>query len=253
MIEVQDLTFSYSSGQDVFRHFNWKVEAAESWVILGPSGCGKSTLLYLIAGLRFPAAGVVSIDGEKIERPRPKSGLIIQDYGLMPWASVFENASLGLQIRRFYGPDGKHAPINEQTDPAQVELWLSRLGLNEQRDKYPAQLSGGQRQRTAIARTLAIQPDLLLMDEPFSSLDAPTRENLQQLVLDLWREQQLTLITVTHSIEEAAVLGQKILLLHEPPNMKVTIIDNPEMNQKHYRDSAAYQAVCQQLRGLMHL
>lgn len=253
MIKIQDLTFSYQSGLPVFRQFNWQVEKGESWVILGPSGCGKSTLLYLLAGLRFPNTGQVFIYENRIERPRPESGLIIQDYGLMPWATVFQNAALGLTIRDFYGPDGKHAPLGEVDDPSQVETWLERLGLLELKNKYPGQLSGGQRQRTAIARTLAIRPDLLLMDEPFSSLDAPTRESLQQLVLELWREHHLTMVTVTHSIEEAAILGQKILLLKEPPNTQAEIIHNPQMNQSHFRQTTAYQEMCQDLRERMSI
>ncbi|MAT41612.1 MAG: ABC transporter ATP-binding protein [Anaerolineaceae bacterium] len=251
MINVQNLTFSYQTGLPVFQQFNWLVEKGESWVLLGPSGCGKSTLLYLLAGLRFPNEGQVLINGNMIKRPRPETGLIIQDYGLMPWATVFQNAALGLTIRDFYGPDGKHAPLGAVDDLSQVEFWLERLGLLDVKHKYPDQLSGGQRQRTAIARTLAIHPDLFLMDEPFSSLDAPTRESLQQLVLELWREQNLTLVTVTHSIEEAAILGQKILLLKQPPNTEAQIIHNSQMNQPLFRQTAAYQEVCQDLRERM--
>jgi ABC-type nitrate/sulfonate/bicarbonate transport system ATPase subunit len=251
MIAVQDLYFEYVENQPVFDHFNWSVNRRESWAILGPSGCGKSTLLYLLAGLRLPGSGQVKIDEKSILRPRPQSGLIIQDFGLLPWATVKQNAALGLDIRHFYGPDGKHAPAGQNKMKVDVQSWLQRLGLMEQADKFPGQISGGQRQRTAIARTLALQPDLLLMDEPFSSLDAPTRESLQQLVLELWREHDLTMVVVTHSIEEAAILGQKILLLAQPPNRETRIIDNPQMEQPLFRGSAAYQLVCQNLRELM--
>ena len=233
------------------RNFIGRLTRGESWAILGPSGCGKSTLLYLLAGLRFPDAGSVLIDGVQLQRPRPQSGLIIQDYGLLPWATVKQNAALGLDIRRFYGPDGKHAPAAQKKMDVDVLPWLQRLGLVEQADKFPGQISGGQRQRTAIARTLALQPDLLLMDEPFSSLDAPTRESLQQLVLELWREHDLTMVVVTHSIEEAAILGQKILLLAQPPNRNAHIIDNIQMEQPFFRGSSAYQQVCQDLRERM--
>ncbi len=248
MIEVKNLTFLYSSDQPVFEGFNWSVERGESWAILGPSGCGKSTLLYLIAGLRNPQSGQVLIDGRELSQPRPKSGLIIQDFGLLPWATVKKNAELGFDIRRFYGPDGKHAPRDDQPMEGDVNQWLDRLGLSDQADKFPGQLSGGQRQRTAIARTLALNPDVLLMDEPFSSLDAPTRESLQELVLELWREKHLTMIVVTHSIEEAAILGQNILLLHQPPNSQSQIIRNPHRQQMNFRSSDAYQQICQQLR-----
>ena len=161
-----------------------------------------------------------------------------------------QNAELGLRVRSFYGPDGKHAP--EEFQP-QVDLdpWLERLGLAPFKDKYPGQISGGQRQRTAIARTLALQPDLLLMDEPFSSLDAPTRSGLQNLTLELWAEQSLTLVIVTHAIEEAAVLGQRILLLGAPPNRQPQVIENPAAAQPDFRDTPEYSALVQRLRRLL--
>ena len=127
-------------------------------------------------------AGQIEIEGERLIRPRPRTGLILQDYGLLPWATVRQNAELGLRVRGFYGPDGKHTPLDFRSGN-NVQHWLDRLGLKEVADKFPSQISGGQRQRTAIARTLAVSPDLLLMDEPFSSLDAITREDLQNLTL----------------------------------------------------------------------
>ncbi len=189
MIHMENLTFRYGGrGTPVFQDFNWQVEPGEAWSIIGASGGGKTTLLYLIAGLRHATHGSIRVGGTLIERPRPETGLILQDYGLMPWASVWDNVALGLRVRRFYGPDGKHAPRAEPLPSRKearqrVESWLRRLNIYEQRNKFPGAISGGQRQRTAIARTLALNPDLLLMDEPFSSLDAPTREDLQNLIL----------------------------------------------------------------------
>jgi ABC-type nitrate/sulfonate/bicarbonate transport system ATPase subunit len=250
MIHLESLTFAYGSGPPIFENFNWCAGKGEAWAVLGPSGGGKTTLLYLLAGLQFPRSGRVLVDGLPLDRPRPHTGLILQEYGLLPWATVRENALLGLRVRSFYGPDGKHAPRDFKPS-LEVEHWLERLGINELKDKYPGQISGGQRQRTAIARTLALNPDLLLMDEPFSSLDAPTRQGLQNLVLELWAEQQLSMIIVTHAIEEAAILGQKILLLGEPPNKNPLVIENPGAADKGFRDTRAYLGLCKELRGRM--
>ena len=236
MIKIISLRFAYNNDQSpVFHDFNWHVERGEAWAVLGPSGCGKSTLLYLLAGLRLPGSGQILVDGDLLTRPRPQTGLILQDFGLLPWATVQQNAELGFQVRTFYGPDGKHAPASLKANLS-VNPWLERLGLAGERQKFPGQLSGGQRQRVAIARTLALNPDLLLMDEPFSSLDAPTREGLQELTLVLRKENNLTLVMVTHSIEEAAILGQKILLLGQPPNRQPEIIDNPGSGQSDFRE-----------------
>ncbi|MHB8134893.1 MAG: ABC transporter ATP-binding protein [Anaerolineaceae bacterium] len=251
MIEVQNIKFEYPNMPPVFDQFNWSVDRGDAWSIIGPSGCGKSTLLYLLSGLRLPSSGRIAIDGIQVTHPRPQNGLIIQDYGLLPWATVRKNVALGLDIRQFYGPDGIHAPIENDQKKMSIDPWLDRLGLADQANKFPSQLSGGQRQRTAIARTLVLNPDLLMMDEPFSSLDAPTREGLQQLVLELWREQNLTLLTVTHSIEEAAILGERILLLEVPPNRDAQVIENPDMSRPGYRQSDAYLQICQQLRERM--
>ncbi|MFZ5809858.1 MAG: ABC transporter ATP-binding protein [Chloroflexota bacterium] len=247
MIEISSITFAYTSGQSLFEDFSWNVERGEAWAVLGPSGCGKSTLLYLLAGLLFPNQGEIRIDGELIRRPRPKTGLILQDYGLLPWATVRQNAELGARIRSFYGPDGTHSP-KESLSEIDVTPWLERLGLAEIAEQYPGRISGGQRQRTAIARTLALNPDLLLMDEPFSSLDAPTREGLQNLTLELCREQALTLVVVTHSIEESAILGEKILLLGRPPHREAMIVMNPSAADMNYRKSQAYHQMCDHLR-----
>jgi NitT/TauT family transport system ATP-binding protein len=252
MIRLEELTYTFPNQLSIFEGFNWRAGRGEAWAVLGPSGCGKTTLLYLLAGLRFPTSGRVLIDGQSLDRPRPHTGLILQDYGLLPWATVRQNAELGLRVRAFYGPDGKHAPQDFQPR-VDLDPWLERLGLAGLQKQYPGQISGGQRQRTAIARTLALQPDLLLMDEPFSSLDAPTRQSLQNLMLELWAEQELTLVIVTHAIEEAAILGQKILLLSHPPNTQAVIIDNPGAAQPGFHDTPEYNALCRDLRRRMEI
>lgn len=246
MIDVRSLTFSYPNGPAVFTDFNWSVKAGETWAVLGGSGCGKSTLLSLLAGLRHPTSGEVWVDGQRIVRPRPRTGLVLQDFGLLPWATCEQNVGLGMRIRGHYGPDGKHAPAGHPAGDARAigEHWLKRLGLERVRRHFPSQLSGGQRQRTAIARTLALEPDLLLMDEPFASLDAPTREGLQDLTLELCTEQRLTLVLVTHSIEEAAFLGRKILLLGQ----RAAVLDNAASGAAAFRRSPEYLDTCQRLR-----
>lgn len=255
MIDVEAITFRYSNQETaIFQEFSWQIAERTTNAILGPSGCGKSSLLYLLAGLRSPEDGVIRIQGDPITRPRPASGLILQEYGLLPWATVRENVALGLKIRGFYGPDGTHAPVLTLPEGAwdeNIYQWLERLGLVELANKYPSQLSGGQRQRTAIARTMVLQPDVLLMDEPFSSLDAPTRERLQEDIVQLCIDEGITLVLVTHSIEEAAFVGSSILLLTQPPNQKAEIIANTSAGTEGYRESDEYHELCRQLREMM--
>ena len=247
MIQLNSLTFAYPHSSLLFDNFNWHVQRGETWAILGTSGCGKTTLLYLLAGLQHPISGQILIDGNALTRPRPRTGLILQDYGLLPWATVRENAELGLKVRNFYGADGVHTPQDYRPE-RDVTPWLERLGIAAFADKYPSQISGGQRQRAAIARTLAMQPDLLLMDEPFASLDAVIREDLQRLTLELCVEQGITLVIVTHNIEEAAAMGGKILLLGKPPNQQAHAFNNPTAGQSGHRESKEYHALCQTLR-----
>lgn len=254
MIETLNLTFGYGKTAAIFDSFSWKVRRGEAWSVIGSSGCGKTTLLYLLAGLYKPRRGTITVDGQQITRPRPKTGLVLQDHGLLPWATVWENAYLGLKIRGFYGPDGRHAPENEPVDtPAahnQVSLWLDRLKIDHIKDKYPAQISGGQRQRTAICRTLALEPDLLLLDEPFSALDAPTREDLEKLIVDLNSESGLTTLIVTHNIEEAVIMGRQILVLKTGVNKEPAVFENAYFAGAD-QDQVEFRSQCTQLRQLL--
>jgi ABC-type nitrate/sulfonate/bicarbonate transport system ATPase subunit len=254
MIEFEQLTFAYANQPPLFEGFSWRAASGEAWAVIGPSGCGKSTLLYLIAGLRQPDSGRLLVGGYPVPRPRASTGLILQDYGLLPWATVWDNVALVMRIGRFYrdksGPEEgpRPYPLPDIT-PEQVDGWLARLGIAEQRAKYPGQISGGQRQRTAIARSLLQQPNLLLMDEPFSSLDALTREDLQQLTLELRQETGLTAVVVTHNIEEAVFLGQRILVLGRAPNTEARVIENPGAGTSGYRGRPAYWEKCAELRS----
>jgi len=246
MIHIDSLSFGYPPFSPLFDGFDLSIAGGETWAILGPSGCGKTSLLYLLAGLKHATSGKILIDDQPLLRPRPHTGLILQDYGLLPWSSVRENIELGLRVRNFYGPDGRHAPEN-YSPKHNANYWLERLGLSGIADKFPGQISGGQRQRTAIARTLVLEPDLLLMDEPFSALDAVTREDLQALTLALSAEQNLTLVIVTHAIEEAASLGRKILLLDGGTNRTARIFQNPQAGSEGHRNSTACQELCRSL------
>src|SRR5512143_3996273 len=250
MIEFHDVTFAYANAQPVFDRFNWSIGRGEAWAVIGGSGNGKTTLLMMLAGLRVPTSGEIVVEAQVIDRPRPRTGLVLQEYGLLPWATIKQNVSLGLKVRNFYGPDGRHAPVEHIVGPIEplVERWLRRLGIEAMRDRFPAQCSGGQRQRAAIARTLVLDPDLLLMDEPFAALDAATREDLQNLTSDLQREQNLTLVVVTHNIEDAVFIGQKILVLGQPPHTAPAIVENPLAGQRDYRSQLAFIEMCSRVR-----
>ena len=256
MIYVNRITFAYPDQPAIFRDFTWESEASAAWAVIGPSGCGKSTLLYLIAGLRQPASGQILVDGQPVPRPRASTGLVLQDYGLLPWATVWDNVALVMRMGRFYrdkrteGDAPRPYPRSDITS-AQIEHWLNRLGIADLKDKYPNQISGGQRQRTAIARSLLQQPNLLLMDEPFSSLDALTREDLQRLTVELRQETDVTTVIVTHNIEEAVYLGQRILVLGRAPNTGARVIENPGAGSPGFRSQPAYAQMCSELRDAL--
>lgn len=238
MITIDSVHLSFSKGdtsRKVLDNISFRVEQQTSCAIIGPSGCGKTSLLFLLAGLLKPDSGSVLI------RENQRCGTILQNYGLFPWKTVAQNIGLGLQLQK-----EKKDIIARRT----FEL-LEDMGLQGYAGHYPAELSGGMQQRVALARALAISPQILLMDEPLSSLDALTRERLQNLIAEIWRFQEITKVLVTHSIEEAVFLGQKILVLSQRPARLLYSVDNPEAGTVEYRQSEKFFQRCNELRQVI--
>lgn len=243
-IDAQNIALTYSSvGEDIhaLKGVSFRIEEGEPIAIIGPSGCGKSTILKLIAGLIKPSSGTMKINDQLVEKPRKETALILQDYGLLPWKTVMGNAALGLKI------------AGEKRDVARVKAHeaLDIVGLSDMEKSYPAQLSGGMKQRLALARSLSLNCDILLMDEPLSALDALTREELQNVLLGLWKKRTYTQVLVTHSIEEAAFLGRRIILMGGKTGSIKEIIDNPHMGLETYRTTQEYFDMCTRLRTLL--
>lgn len=243
ILEIKNCSAGYGT-ETVFRNLSLTFSPGETVTLLGPSGCGKSTLLMTASGLRPPTAGGVFLDGKPLESADSRVGLILQNYGLFPWMTVLQNISLGLRIQG--GLKG-----NEAASSAESVLTAVRdLGLTGHEHKYPSELSGGQRQRVAIGRTLVMKPEVLLMDEPFSALDAITRERLQELLLELLGGRKMISILVTHSVEEAVFLGRRVLLMGstEQPAI-VREFSSPSAGTPEYRDTPEYFNLCREVRN----
>ena len=244
MLHLNSVSVTYQTeagDHNALSEVDLSLATGSSCVIIGPTGCGKSTLLYLLAGLVQPTSGQVIVDGEPLDSTRLSTSLILQQHGLFPWKNAFENACLGLTIRG----------VKKAQRSVTIKSLMEDVGIWDIRDSFPGQLSGGQRQRVAIARSLATEPDLLLMDEPFSALDSMTRESLQNLILGLWTRKKFTFVLVTHSIEEAVFLGNKIAVLSPRPGKLITILDNPNMGDKSYRLTEAYHLKCSEVRQIV--
>jgi len=243
-LEIKGLSVAYQ-GKPVLDHVNLQISAGSIYTVIGPSGCGKSTLLRSIAGLVSGYQGTIEFAGRPVHgpdpglrsnpgptpQPRPGSGpgsgsgqgvrigLVPQNYGLLPWKTVEANIRVALQIAR---PE-----MGRTEQSAAINRWLVAMGIGELAPRYPLSLSGGQQQRVAIARAFALLPQLLLLDEPFSALDALTREKLQRLFLENWQAAPATALFVTHDVEEAVLLGEKILLMPSGKGGELMLFDNP--------------------------
>lgn len=209
-IEIERVSKSFVVGGqplEVLAPIDLSIARGEFVCLIGPSGCGKSTLLRALAGFEAPSGGTIRVSGQQIHRAGPDRGMVFQDYALFPWLTVAQNIAFGLKQRKL--------PQDEVA--AKVENFVKLVGLAKFANAYPHQLSGGMKQRVAIARVLANGAEILLMDEPFGALDAMTRETLQDQLLHLWQRDNLTTLFVTHSVEEAVVLADRVLVMQPGP------------------------------------
>jgi|Deesub1362B_J571_1020462.scaffolds.fasta_scaffold00118_61 NitT/TauT family transport system ATP-binding protein len=243
MIVARNISKTYPDGTNALRNINLKIGDGEICSIIGPSGCGKSTLLLIFSGLLKPSGGEVLINNRRVESPRRDVALILQDYGLFPWKNVRDNIAVGMRIQGF--------PKNEIEDT--VRTLIKKIGLEGFEKAYPKNLSGGMRQRVAFARALALKPSIMLMDEPFSSLDALSRENMQNFLIQIYNDVKSTIVLVTHSIEEAVLLGKKIVVLSERPGTVRKVVENKKAGRIEYRYEEDYFEMCREIREVMGL
>ncbi|MDK2890749.1 MAG: sulfonate transport system ATP-binding protein [Methanoculleus sp.] len=211
---------------------NLEISDEEFVCLVGPSGCGKTTLLRIIAGLETATTGGVTVDGRAVTGPDPKCGMVFQEYSLFPWRRVIDNVAFGLEMKG----------VAKEERRRTADYYLELVGLSQFRDAYPYELSGGMRQRVAIARALANDPDVLLMDEPFGALDAQTRNRMQKELLSLWEQTKKTIVFVTHSVDEAVYLSDRIVVLSPRPGSIREIIDIP-WSRPRDRTSAEFAEV----------
>jgi len=212
--------FTTEKGETIeaLHHISLTVNDGEFICILGPSGCGKTTILRIIAGLETATLGTISVDNSPVTKPSSKMAMIFQEYSLYPWRTVFDNVLLGLELK------GVPKPERE----AGAKQYLELVGLKGFEHSFPYELSGGMRQRVAVARALAINPSILLMDEPFGALDAQTRNRMQNEILQIWEKTKKTILFVTHSVDEAVFLADRIIVLTRRPGTIREIVIIPE-------------------------
>jgi NitT/TauT family transport system ATP-binding protein len=221
IVEVKEVGKTYAGSVEALTSVSLALPQGRISTFLGPSGCGKTTLLKIIAGLIPPSRGEIWVKGKKVDGPGPERAFVFQDFALLPWANVLRNVAFGLELRGL-AVDKRHEIARRH---------IAEVGLESFAASYPHQLSGGMRQRVGLARALAVDADIILMDEPFSSVDEQTRRKFQEELLDLLEHKQKTVIFVTHSIEEAAYLSDQIVLLSPRPGT-VTNIIHPNIDRK---------------------
>jgi ABC-type nitrate/sulfonate/bicarbonate transport system ATPase subunit len=247
-LQVRSLTKQFKAGKQalvVLENINLSVYPNEFVTIVGASGCGKSTLLNIIAGLLPPSAGEVWVDGQEIDHPGRDRGMVFQSYTLFPWLTVAQNVGFGLKLRR----------VSKAESRDRIAHYLAVVGLTKFANAYPKQLSGGMKQRVAIARALANDPEVLLMDEPFGALDAQTRDQLQQFFRELWDETHITVLMITHDVEEAVFLSERIYVMGVNPGQIKQEIDVilPAQRDSEIKLSLEFQQIKRQvLQQLQH-
>ncbi len=241
MITIRNVVVEYGTGSQTVRavdDVSLAVGRGESLALIGPSGCGKTTLLFAIAGLYPAREGTIEMDGAAVHGPRREVALILQNAGLLPWKTVLQNANLSLRLTGQY-------------PKRTADAVLDGLGLGTVKHRFPSELSEGMKRRVGIARALSTSPSVMLMDEPLASLDTLTKERIQDLFLELWQRHGFALVLVTHDIEEAAFLGQRIVVLTERPARIKRIVENPDMGDRTYRSADAFRDIVAELRGAL--
>jgi NitT/TauT family transport system ATP-binding protein len=228
---------------EVLKGVNLAINSGEFIVLVGPSGCGKSVFLDIVAGLTLATVGQVSIDEDVINEPSEKTAYVFQQYALLPWRTALSNIEFGLQM--------KDVPRKERKDLS--KKLLAKFGLSGFEDRFPGQLSGGMNQRVAIARALAMEPDVLLMDEPFAALDAQTRDILQSELLRIWDGSKTTVIFVTHSIDEAVYLADRVVIMSARPSTvkEIIDIDLPRPRDVHVRGDPEFGMLRERIWDLL--
>ena len=220
ILSVRNLTKSYvaeDGTRTVFSGLSLDIRRREFITVIGPSGCGKSTFIRIIAGLDEATSGEVLLDGKSVAGPGPDRGMVFQGYTLFPWLTVRQNVMFGLEMR------GK----SRLTAESEAREWLDMVGLGKFEQSYPHELSGGMKQRVAIARALANEPRILIMDEPFGALDSLTRCKMQGYLLQIWKQVDVTILFITHDLDEAVLLSDRILVMGANPGRVVEFIENP--------------------------